>query len=390
MRYLVLCLFMAYGLHADKIVFRDLSLKEGLEVAKEEGKPVFIDCFTTWCGPCKWMSANIFTDPAVAEYYNENYVCLKIDMEKGEGIDIAKKYSIRAYPTLLYLDDQGERLLVTVGANRDPKSYIEAGEQAKDPKRNLPYLLENVEANFKDADFMFNYFKTASAANMVAEGMVDKYFEQFEVEEWLKSKNWEIIQYTADDVNSKTFKTLLRNADLVVKKKGKVAQEFMEQTVFYALANSLYRARSEEAKATYKAQKEELLKIDFPGSKKVAFQINLMEQKQNEDYKAYGMVALKGTKEHCWDDARQLNDIAWTVYEKVEDPAVLKAAVMWAKRAIELAPSHYIYDTYAHLLAVNGQKEQAIKIEEEAIDLARKEGAKTEDYEGYIKELRAS
>lgn len=101
MRYLALALVFSFGLQAQKIEFRDISFKEGLQAAADEGKPVFIDCFTTWCGPCKWMSANIFTDPAVAEYYNENYICLKIDMEKGEGLDIAKNYKIRAYPTLL-------------------------------------------------------------------------------------------------------------------------------------------------------------------------------------------------------------------------------------------------------------------------------------------------
>jgi thiol-disulfide isomerase/thioredoxin len=124
MKYLALCLLFSFGLSASKIEFRNLSLAEGLAAAKEEGKPVFIDCYTTWCGPCKWMTANIFTDESVAEYYNENYICLKIDMEKGEGIDIAKNYSVRAYPTLLYLDDSGETLLVSVGANRDPQSYI--------------------------------------------------------------------------------------------------------------------------------------------------------------------------------------------------------------------------------------------------------------------------
>ncbi|MDZ7846006.1 MAG: thioredoxin family protein [Owenweeksia sp.] len=61
---------------------RHSSSNEALQAAEEEGKPIFMDCYTTWCGPCKWMSANIFTQQEVGDYYNENYVCVKFDMEK--------------------------------------------------------------------------------------------------------------------------------------------------------------------------------------------------------------------------------------------------------------------------------------------------------------------
>ena len=74
------------------IEFQDITFDEALKASRTENKPIFMDCYAVWCGPCKWMSANIFTNNAVADYYNENYICVKFDMEKGEGIDIAKKY----------------------------------------------------------------------------------------------------------------------------------------------------------------------------------------------------------------------------------------------------------------------------------------------------------
>lgn len=389
MKYLFFLLSLSLSLNASKIEFRDLSFKEGLAAAAEEGKPVFIDCYTTWCGPCKWMSANIFTDSKVADYYNDNYVCLKIDMEKGEGIDIAKDYGIRAYPTLLYLNSEGERLLVTVGASRVPQDYIDAGEQAKDPERNLPYLLANKEENFDDASFMKEYFKTASKANMLDENDVDRYFENIEIKEWAENDNWEIITNSVSNANSNVFKRALAKAELFIDEQGAEAQEFFERTVFYALANTLYRARNEEQMKMYHSLREELLSIDFPGSKKVALNLDLMEHEKNEDYDAYAQTAIKNVRNVMWEDAQQLNSISWTIYQNVDDPEANIAAEEWAARAVELDDSHHILDTYAHLLFKNGYPEKALKVETAALDKAKEEGADTEDYESFIEEMTA-
>ncbi len=389
MKYLFFLLSLSLSLSASKIEFRDLSFKEGMAAAAEEGKPVFIDCYTTWCGPCKWMSANIFTDSKVADYYNENYVCLKIDMEKGEGIDIAKDYGIRAYPTLLYLNAEGERLLVTVGASRVPQDYIDAGEQAKDPERNLPYLLANKEENFDNASFMKEYFKTASKANMLDENDVDRYFENIEIEEWAEDDNWEIITNSVSNANSNVFKRALAKAELFIDEQGAEAQEFFERTVFYALANTLYRARNEEQMKMYRSLREELLSIDFPGSKKVALNLDLMEHEKNEDYDAYAQTAIKNVRNVMWEDAQQLNSISWTIYQNVDDPEANIAAEEWAARAVELDDSHHILDTYAHLLFKNGYPEKALKVETAALDKAKEEGVDTEDYESFIAEMTA-
>lgn len=100
------------------IAFFEGTFEEAKAKAKKENKMVFVDAYAAWCGPCRWMSANVFTDPAVGEYFNEHFVCMKMDMEKGEGRTYAREWGIRAYPTLLFFDAAGKELKRDMGAKK--------------------------------------------------------------------------------------------------------------------------------------------------------------------------------------------------------------------------------------------------------------------------------
>ena len=87
--------------------FQELSLEKAREQARAENKPIFLDCYTSWCGPCKMMANDVFTLEAAGNYFNKNFVCVKIDMEKGEGPAIGKQYEVDAYPTLKHCIRRG-------------------------------------------------------------------------------------------------------------------------------------------------------------------------------------------------------------------------------------------------------------------------------------------
>ena len=100
---------------AQGIQFFHGTFAEAQAKAKKENKLIFMDAFTSWCAPCRFMAANVFTDESVGEYYNAHFVNLKVDMEKGEGPDLSRRYSVMAYPTLLFLDGNGEVKSRTMG-----------------------------------------------------------------------------------------------------------------------------------------------------------------------------------------------------------------------------------------------------------------------------------
>lgn len=91
--------------------FRDVN-QATLEVimadAVSSNKIVFIDFYTTWCGPCKWMDSNVFNQNEVATKFNRHFINYKVDAEDFEGVNTALKYRVAGYPTYVFLTPQGE------------------------------------------------------------------------------------------------------------------------------------------------------------------------------------------------------------------------------------------------------------------------------------------
>lgn len=90
------------------IKFETGTFSEILAKSKTEDKFVFVDVYAAWCPPCKKMAKDVFPLESVGNYFNENFVNAKFDAEKGEGIEIAKRYKVTGYPTFLLLDSSGE------------------------------------------------------------------------------------------------------------------------------------------------------------------------------------------------------------------------------------------------------------------------------------------
>lgn len=104
------------------IKFEHITLKKAKEEAQKSGKIIFIDCYTSWCGPCKQMAATSFKDEGVAKIYNEKFVNLKVDIEKdSDGPELARMYKISAYPTLLYINSEGRLVKSVIGSQSADK-----------------------------------------------------------------------------------------------------------------------------------------------------------------------------------------------------------------------------------------------------------------------------
>ena len=369
---LVLLAFLPGELSAQNraIEFETGSWAEVIQKAKKENKPIFVDAFAVWCGPCKWMAKSVFTNDTVADFYNSNFVNVKMDMEKGEGIELAKKWKIQAYPTLLYFSPEGEMIHRICGAY-PANEFVLGGENALNPEKQFGQFVKKYENGNRDPEFLAHYVQLLAESCMGGKEETEVYFATQKDEELTSERNWNLTLMLVDDMNSREFKNLENNKKIFEEKYSKEAvAEKMEQVYTTALMRQLYKKDD----AGYEKVQQELTsrKNDLADKAIAAAELNKFEIRNEWD--KYANAASKFVSNYAMDDFGTLNSIAWTFYEQIKDPKQLKKAVAWAKKSVSLTEKPFNLDTYAHLLYATGNKKEAIVQQKRAIELAKKTG----------------
>ncbi len=111
------------------IQFIEQDWSKALQQAKAEKKLVFLDIYATWCGPCKMLKKNTFSNEEVGAFFNSNFINVSVDGEKTIGPDLARKFSLEAYPTLIVTDADGNPVLYTMGY-LDPETIMKFAKEA--------------------------------------------------------------------------------------------------------------------------------------------------------------------------------------------------------------------------------------------------------------------
>lgn len=132
MRLILLSLFMFFlvpDIVAQEINW--MTMNEALEAQKKEPRKIFMDAYTDWCGPCKMLDRNTFSNTDVASFINKHYYPVKFNAEGTEKVtyrnrefgnpqhdpnrrgrnsqhEFARAIKITAYPTLVFFDEKGE------------------------------------------------------------------------------------------------------------------------------------------------------------------------------------------------------------------------------------------------------------------------------------------
>ena len=160
----ILCSVLAFG----QTNFRKLTLNEACERAKAEGKMVFVDLYTSWCGPCKMMAADVLPNVQLGEFMNERFVCVKYDTgAEDDGKALAQKFNVQAYPTFLLLNtDQGLENQI-VGATLDPLEFKKMVTEAM--SASLANLGKQYAGGNREASFLNHYLQELLKAQMMTE-----------------------------------------------------------------------------------------------------------------------------------------------------------------------------------------------------------------------------
>lgn len=159
-------------------------LPEAAAKAKREGKQVFVDCYTQWCGPCKKMARDIFPDARVGEYMNARFVSLKVDMEAAYAQGLAKDWQVSAYPTFIIFNADGKEVGRFMGGS-DADGFIRRVGEKSAVDAAAGSLEERWRRGERDDAFLKEYLASLTAtykrddADMVAETLLKGKEETF-------------------------------------------------------------------------------------------------------------------------------------------------------------------------------------------------------------------
>ncbi|HHS95782.1 MAG TPA: thioredoxin family protein [Phaeodactylibacter sp.] len=337
-----------------------------LEKAEKENKLVFLDAYTSWCGPCKKMSRDIFPKGEVGEYYNAHFVNVKMDMEKGEGLVLAKKHNVQVYPTLIFFSPDG-RVVHRSAGYHTVEQFLELGAVANDPSKRLSSLSERYAQGDRDPGFLKKY---AIAKFEVMDGSHGRIAEEYLAtqSDWSTEENMDMIFNFVTGAESKLF-------DYLIAHKPAFYKRFGEKAVIQKVQAIIYNSIQDNADASALEQVDALYKKVYPEkADMLSAKFRMGFYRQAGDRENYAKAAVNYFKKFPSDDWDELNETAWTFYRVVEDKKLLKKAVKWAKKSIRLNCNYFNNDTLAALYFKLGKKGRAKKAAQKAIEIGREAG----------------
>lgn len=321
---------------AQGITFEHGTFAEALAKAKAGKKMVFMDCYTTWCGPCKMMAKDVFPKDEVGQYMNSAFVSLKIDMEKGEGIELAKTYEVKAYPTLLFLDADGKVIHRVVGGLQD-KEFVENAKITFDPSKQLGYIESQYNAGKRDFATVASYVKALNSAykpDQMKKVAAD-YLPKLTKEQYLTEDGFFILFAAGVEYKSEPFEYVLKN------KEAFIAKEYIGQRDYDYFMSGIIGNYLEKIAATKsldelnKAIKETAKDYAFPNPEQVYAYYRGQYFIANKDFNGWFDLNKKAADEMAQKDKKMaIGMYINTAYKVAVDPSFANSGLY--QKAIDM------------------------------------------------------
>lgn len=186
-----------------------------LQRAEQEDKLIFMDCYTSWCGPCKLMSKEVFTLKTVGDFFNARFVNVKYDMEKGEGKRLKERYAayVSAYPTLLLIDREGKVVQQLVGY-QDSVQLLQGMKDGMEGRSVFAYRQEYAKGK-RDLNFLKAYTQALENALCEEEAcqVAVRYMDSLSLEQLREEEVWQFIRPYLRDPYIPQFEYVLYHLD---------------------------------------------------------------------------------------------------------------------------------------------------------------------------------
>jgi len=240
MRYKLLFIFLLTTsfcvLGKNGILFeKDSSLSNALIKAKQENKLIFLDCYAQWCEPCQKLSKNVFTKDSVGDFFNSRFINLTVDVSSNNWNDLMTRYMIKAFPTLLFLNYNGDIVFAHLGGVNEI-TLIKIAENALKNISFTDSIKTLIKSGNRSYSVVSEYLNKVPLA-LNRDSILLDYFNSIEISRWSDSTSWDLIKRYIEDIHCKPFLFLIENKKLFETKYSKGAVESKLLSVF---SNCIY------------------------------------------------------------------------------------------------------------------------------------------------------
>ena len=378
----------------------NLNWQQVLKKAKKENKYIFVDCFTTWCGPCKKMDKEVYANDSVGDLFNAKFISVKVQMDSTKGDNeftrswykTAKEmgiaFRVAEYPTFLFFSPDGEVVYKDFGYKMY-STFIQVAQDALTPSKQYYALVRAYKKGKRDYVNMPSLITMSkqlgdSANYLPLLNDYYSYLHSLDKDKLYTKENIEFIASTLERSNQIPFSMFYpdgKSVDNVMKKEG-YARKVVDHVIFKEKANPFLSATEGKPEPDWSVLYNNIAK-DYKGD----YADRIVLEGKMRWYYYYGnmlkyAITLNDKMERYGTDTTskgedfKLNTAAFLIWEKINDVAELKRIIGWmagVMRRGEKQTDYYIkywplyIDTYANLLYKVGETQEALKWQELAV-----------------------
>jgi len=367
--FIISVLFSTINLHAKGIEFFHGTWEEALEKAEAEEKIIFVDAYAEWCGPCKRMARNVFTDSEVGGFYNQNFINLKMDMEKPENATFRKGYPVAAFPTLYFIDFTGDVVHQVKGA-QSVEQFIQLGKSVVNKTDRSDFYAEAYEDGDRSPELVYNYVRALNKVGESSLKIANEYLK--EQEDLTTPENLQFILEATTAVDSRIFDLLIQHRAAIEKV---TSEQVVSDRIEQAAKVTLDKAIAYESEDLLKEAQEKMKKHHPEQANSFFLDSEMLYAKSVNDASRHLKAWNKYAKTIPSENADELSILVNTLISAFpKDKASLAKAEKVAKTAAANGESYSSKFTYAQVLLLNGKEKEAKQPLTQAMYYAKQSG----------------
>ncbi|MDO5978369.1 thioredoxin family protein [Flavivirga spongiicola] len=367
-------------------------LEKALEKAKLEDKLIFIDFYTSWCGPCKVLDKEVFSLEEAGHFFNNNFINCKVQCDdKGIGVEIGKKYQVSAYPTLMFLNKHGDMVHSGVGS-MSLENLIELAKTAMNPEKNLMSLVKQWDSGDRSEAFVFKYFTKLKELyrNEKATTDFNEYFNNLSDDEKVSKFTFDLVTLIKVTPFTTLFNYIENKKNEYYKSVGqKEVDGFIAKSYLWHIKGIVNSGSKEDYETAMKQFKEKQYSYyDEYEMFYSAFLAKEGDSKYNiKEYMRRGTAFLNKYGKNNDMYTLSLTSLLGNLTGR---PNEGEAGIQWMENLLERNPNPEYLNTYFYIVTRNFQFDKALKKANEVRTVALKNNESTVFIDKQIKRINDS